>query len=60
MSFKSTRPFWAYFGGACVIFAFFFGIGQCAKLIDSGMNQVKIEKEKTKQLEIKLEIEKLK
>jgi hypothetical protein len=52
----ATKDFWTGLGVAIVIFSLFFGLGQCSKLSDLDGSRIKIEKEKTKQLELQLEI----
>jgi len=52
--------FFGLIGFAIAIFAVFAGIGTCTRLCYSDPSDVSIEKEKTEQLRLQLEIEKAK
>lgn len=54
---NDKTDFWNGLGSALFIFALLFGIGSCARLADLDGDRVKIEREKTRQLEIQLKIE---
>ena len=57
---NDKTDFWNGLGAALFIFALLFGIGSCTRLADLDGNSVKIEREKTRQLEIQLKIEETK
>ena len=58
---KSDKTdFWNGLGSALFIFALLIGIGSCTRLAGLDGDRVKIEREKTRQLEIQLKIEETK
>ena len=52
MGFKVTKDLWTGLGVGLAVFGILTGIGQCER----GFSCVDIEKEKTKQLELKVEL----
>ena len=59
MGFNTTKPFWENLGVALIILAICLGIGKCSNYMDFNESKIKMEKEKTRQLEIQLKIEKI-
>ena len=56
MTIKGMEYFWKGLGVAVICIAFLYGCGACVKGLTENDKLVIIEKEKTKQLEIQLEI----